>query len=137
MEIKSIKLQEIAEALNSLNEKEKLEYIIELGTELNESVEKKPEYSIDSCTTEAYIKISEKEGKLFLEGTADSLVVKGYINILKQAINEQPKDYAKKDFEKDMKKFLNETKLEVYLAPNRASVFGNMIQHIKQKVKKL
>lgn len=135
MTIKSEKLQELGNALNMLNEKEKLEFVIELGNELEELSEKKSEYKISGCTSEAYIKIIENNEKLILKGNADSIIVKGYIEILRQTVDGQTKKYIEKDFEKDIKEFLEETKLDLNMLPSRANAFGNMIQHIITKTK--
>ena len=132
-------LLELQEEMMLLNSREKLEYILELGKELeplslNEQTE---ENKIKGCTSKAYIKLNLQNEKIILEGTADSLIVRGYIQIMKKAVNEQTKEYVQNEFYKDINKFIDKTKLDLNMLPSRVNAFGSMVQHILKKSNEL
>ncbi|MCF7866956.1 SufE family protein [Candidatus Woesearchaeota archaeon] len=128
-------LKELEEEMLLLNEQERFEYIIDLGKELKKipNSEKNEKNKISGCTSEAYIKIEKSNNKIDLQGDADSIIVKGYINILKKILNNKTQEYVENEFENDIKKFIEKTKLNLDMLPSRANAFGNMIKHIKDK----
>ncbi len=119
------------------NKEEKLKYIIELGKELadfpkEEIVEKN---KVMGCVSNVYITTSFNNG-IFYSATSSSLIVKGYLVILLNALNGlSAKDVIRS--EKIIEEFVIKNDLNSSIVPSRANVIGNIFLKIKEKANEL
>jgi cysteine desulfuration protein SufE len=128
--------KEVTEDLNNIpDQKEKLEYLMDIGKESNEL---KEEYRIEEnlvpgCISKVYIRCIKENEILFFEGFADSLIVKGYVRILCSAFSGiSQKEFMEKGKEY-IERFVKESKIVENLLPSRANVFGNVFSMMQKK----
>jgi cysteine desulfuration protein SufE len=135
------KLADIAEAFKeTINEQEKLGVIIGLGEEVTQAdrhtftaADKVP-----GCVSDVYVHahITETGTVHFTTFTA-SLIIKGYVAILFAALQDQ-KPATILQSEKIIKKFLEETKIElISVVPSRTNSFSRLYEHMKKKTEEL
>ena len=122
--------------LSDLDKKEILEFLVELGRDLETYPEnlRTEERKVPGCVSGVYVYIKKEKDKIFLKGESNSLIVRGYITILIRALNGlsvfqivQAKD--------DIEEFVKSTGLNVSMVASRASAFGNILKFIVEKIK--
>ena len=130
-------LEKTSEELNlakEIDRNEMYKYLMEFGDSLEELPETKKtdENFVKGCTSNVYINTEERNGRMFHTGSADSLIVKGYLAILLKAISGLKKEDIPKT-EALVEKFSEETDIKASLTPSRANAFGNIYKTMKEK----
>ena len=121
-----IKLFNLVEKLKSSDDpRRKYEYILWLGKKLkvpNNSI-LIPEYKVQGCVSEVFVKATMQDGKLYWEGYSDALITKGLLAFLIIGLNElTPKEVVEIN-----NKFIEETGLKASLTPSRSNGFLNIL----------
>ena len=110
---------------NSNDPKRKYEYILWLGKKLrvpNNNI-LIPQYKVQGCVSEVFVKASFQEGKLYWEGYSDALITRGLLAFLISGMNElTPKEVVNID-----SKFIEDTGLKASLTPSRSNGFLNIL----------
>lgn len=125
------KVEEIKEDLDFFeDELAKYEYIIDLGKKLNPLDEKHqiPANLVHGCTSQVWLIVEEKDGKLYFHGTSDAIIVKGLVYMILEIFSGASIDELK---EVDMD-IVHELKLAEVITPNRQSGVIGMIRKIKE-----
>ena len=131
-------LDELTEIVELLEDKKQvLEFVIEQG----ESLERFPENKmleknlVKGCNSPVFIDLTVVDGKVNYLGFSDSLIIKGYMSIMLNALNGlAPKDVLLS--EKIFEDFLQKTKLNISLISTRANAFGSIYKKILDLAKK-
>lgn len=108
---------------------QRYEYIIELGKSLPNmaSENKTDDKLIKGCQSQVWLKVSEKNGKLFFEGDSDAILPRGIVALLIRIYSGQPiNDILKSDTD-----FIKKIGLQEFLSPTRANGLLAMINQIK------
>lgn len=132
------KLEEYAGDLEILNDRDSFEYIIELGkSSPGLSSEKKSEANIiKGCTSNAFLVTEIKNGSIYFQGDADSIIVKGYLRIIAEGLsNLTPKELLE-NIDLWISEFLKRTKLNLSMLPSRSNAFTSMISKMKEEAKR-
>lgn len=125
------KVEEIKEDLDFFeDELSKYEYIIDLGKKLEPLDEKYqiPANLVHGCTSQVWLIVEEKDGKLYFHGTSDAIIVKGLVYMILEIFSGASIDELK---EVDMD-IVHELKLAEVITPNRQSGVIGMIKKIKE-----
>lgn len=138
--IKDVKnyLNELQESFDFCeNKEEKLEQIIEMGSEIGEFPEDKilPENKVSGCVSNVYIYTEFDDGIKFY-ATSSSLIVKGYLVILLSALNGINKNDLI-EAEKLLEDFVIKNDLNKSIVPSRANVIGNIFSLMKKQASEL
>jgi len=130
-----MQLDEITETISGLTKREKLEFLIELGSELDElESEKRTEaIKVPGCVSGVYISVEEKEGKYYFKGFSEALIVKGFLKIVLDNITGKTKDEILA-FENELISFVEKNGLAESMISSRANAFGNIFSYIKVKI---
>ncbi|MCB9362574.1 SufE family protein [Candidatus Woesearchaeota archaeon] len=119
------------------NQREMLEYLIEIGKEL-------PDFPVDfmeqhnevpGCVSKVYIIVSKDETGIHVRGTANALIVKGYLAILFEALEGASPQEILEEGDALIGAFVEASGLNVSMVASRANAFANVFRFIKQKVK--
>ncbi|MFT4250304.1 MAG: SufE family protein [Candidatus Woesearchaeota archaeon] len=131
-------LTEIQEDLQTLSARERFIYLIELGEELPEYPEeyKTKKFEVQGCQSHAYIRATTNNNKIQLQGFANAKVVRGYIYILLQALNNKSAQEILAS-KQQINSFIQQTGLNTTTQTSRADAFSNLYNHIQQEVRKL
>ena len=122
-------LSELIEDFKSIDDRmERLEYVFDLASELNElpTSEWDDSTRITGCQSEAHVRVDIEEESVRLYSGADSKLVQGLMGILTIAIDQQPVETARAltpDFAVEMG-ILNS------LSPSRSNGFRNMFDKV-------
>jgi len=131
-------LQPLITTLKELpSQHEKLQELIRYGEELKPlpEEEKQSSQKVKGCVSNVYITTHYKEGKLYFTGWADSLIVRGYVTILTQALSGlTPEEILRT--EEDINEFIKETKINTSTIPSRANAFATIYHHMKEQAEK-
>lgn len=119
------------------NKEEKIELIIEMGKELapfpKEQITEKNK--VNGCVSNVYI-YSELNDGIKIYSTSNSLIVKGYLVILINALNGlKPIDVIKS--KELIEEFVKKNDLNTSIVPSRANVIGNIFDKIKEQANEL
>lgn len=130
------KLQKIIDEFNELEDnEEKYELLMEYGEQL-EGVKKEDRITynlVPGCMSVVYITAEIKDDKIFLHGEADSLLVKGLVQVLIQGLN----GMNVKEFMSLDESFLTTFGLTNTLTPSRSNASKNIFLKIKEQVRAL
>ena len=130
-----IKLFNLVEKLKSSDDpRRKYEYILWLGKKLkvpNNSI-LIPEYKVQGCVSEVFVKATMQDGKLYWEGHSDALITKGLLAFLISGLN----DLTPKEVVDINNKFIEETGLKTSLTPSRSNGFLNILLKMKSLANK-
>ena len=130
-----IKLFNLVEKLKSSDDpRRKYEYILWLGKKLkvpNNSI-LIPEYKVQGCVSEVFVKATMQDGKLYWEGYSDALITKGLLAFLISGLN----DLTPKEVVDINNKFIEETGLKTSLTPSRSNGFLNILLKMKSLANK-
>lgn len=112
------------------DELQKYDYIIDLGKKLepineDEKIEKN---LVQGCTSQVWLVPKIEDGKLFLSGTSDAIIVKGLVYIILQIFNERTLEEIN-SFDINI---LSELGLTEIITPNRQSGVQGMIKKIME-----
>lgn len=112
------------------DELQKYEYIIDLGKKLEALDEKykTPENIVHGCTSQVWLISEKKDGKLYLKGTSDAIIVKGLIYIILEIFSGEEIETLK-NINMDI---VYELGLSEVITPNRQSGVIGMIKKIKE-----
>ena len=125
-------LYKLVEKLKNADDpKRKYEFILWLGKKLKvpSSSILVPEYKVQGCVSEVFVKASFQEGKLYWEGYSDALITKGLLAFLINGMNElTPEEVVSLN-----SKFIEETGLKASLTPSRSNGFLNILLKMKSQ----
>lgn len=130
------KLQKIIDEFNELEDnEEKYELLMEYGEKLAgvRAEDKQTINLVPGCISVVYIKTEIKDGKVEIYGEADSLLVKGLVQILVEGLNGMNVN----DFTKLDEEFLTAFGLNNTLTPSRNNASKNIFLKIKEQVQKI
>lgn len=119
------------------NKEEKMELIIDMGKELKEFPKSQiiPKNKVMGCVSNVYIYSKNNDG-VEIYSTSSSLIVKGYLVILINALNGlKPIDVIKS--KKLIEEFVKKNGLNTSIVPSRANVIGNIFDKIKEQANEL
>ncbi len=130
-------LENTAEEINyakDIDRNEMYKYLISFGDKLNEisDEEKIDENFVKGCTSNVYISAKHENRRVYYTGSADSVIVKGYLSILIIALS----GLESKDIESTedvIEKFAEKIDIKSSLTPSRANAFGNIYKTMKNK----
>lgn len=124
-------LDELAEELNILDQEELMEMLIELGKELPDLEEdyKLDENKVQGCMSEVWIVTKIVDDEVYLFGDSSSMIVKGYVAILVNALSGLKVSDILKTKEK-ISAFLDSTNINSNMTASRADAFSNIYNHI-------
>lgn len=126
-------LTELIEDFKSIADRmERLEYVFDLASEVNELPEGEWNDStrIQGCQSEAHVRVDVEDNTVHLYAGADSKLVQGLMGILTIAIDQQPVETAQSltpDFAVEMG-ILNS------LSPSRSNGFRNMFDKVMKEL---
>ncbi|MGA0331186.1 MAG: SufE family protein [Candidatus Poseidoniaceae archaeon] len=126
-------LTELIEDFKSIADRmERLEYVFDLASEVNELPETEWNDStrIQGCQSEAHVRVNVEDNTVHLYAGADSKLVQGLMGILTIAIDQQPVETARlltPDFAVEMG-ILNS------LSPSRSNGFRNMFDKVMKEL---
>ena len=126
-------LTELIEDFKSIADRmERLEYVFDLASEVNELPEAEWNDStrIQGCQSEAHVRVDVEDNTVHLYAGADSKLVQGLMGILTIAIDQQPVETAQSltpDFSVEMG-ILNS------LSPSRSNGFRNMFDKVMKEL---
>ena len=126
-------LTELIEDFKSIADRmERLEYVFDLASEVNElpEVEWNDSTRIQGCQSEAHVRVDVENNTVHLYAGADSKLVQGLMGILTIAIDQQPVETAQSltpDFAVEMG-ILNS------LSPSRSNGFRNMFDKVMKEL---
>ena len=126
-------LTELIEEFNAIADRmERLEYVFDLASEVNELPEAEWNDStrIQGCQSEAHVRVDVEDNTVHIYAGADSKLVQGLMGILTIAIDQQPVETAQSltpDFAVEMG-ILNS------LSPSRSNGFRNMFDKVMKEL---
>ena len=126
-------LTELIEDFKAIADRmERLEYVFDLASEVNELPEAEWNDStrIQGCQSEAHVRVDVEDNTVHLYAGADSKLVQGLMGILTIAIDQQPVETAQSltpDFAVEMG-ILNS------LSPSRSNGFRNMFDKVMKEL---
>ena len=126
-------LTELIEDFKAIADRmERLEYVFDLASEVNELPEGEWNDStrIQGCQSEAHVRVDVEDNTVHLYAGADSKLVQGLMGILTIAIDQQPVETAQSltpDFAVEMG-ILNS------LSPSRSNGFRNMFDKVMKEL---
>ena len=126
-------LTELIEDFKAIADRmERLEYVFDLASEVNELPESEWNDStrIQGCQSEAHVRVDVEDNTVHLYAGADSKLVQGLMGILTIAIDQQPVETAQSltpDFAVEMG-ILNS------LSPSRSNGFRNMFDKVMKEL---
>ena len=109
---------------------DKYEYLIELGTNLEEypEGEKTEDKFIKGCQSRVWLDSKIEGGKIWFRADSDAIITKGIISLLVSVYSgREPKEVAEDDFG-----FIGQIGLRENLSPTRANGLVSMIARIKE-----
>jgi len=130
------KLQKIIDEFQELEDKEeKYELLMEYGEQLKgvKKEDKTTQNLVPGCMSVVYITAEIKNDKIIIHGEADSLLVKGLVQVLIQGLNGM-------NVEKFLKlddNFISSFGLTNTLTPSRSNASKNIFLKMKEQVKAL
>jgi len=130
------RVEEIKEDLDFFeDELQKYEYIIDLGKKLEplDDEHKIPANLVHGCTSQVWLIVEKKDGKLYFTGTSDAIIVKGLVYMILQIFSGSTIEELK-DTDMDI---VHELKLAEVVTPNRQSGVIGMIKKIKEYANKM
>jgi cysteine desulfuration protein SufE len=112
------------------DELQKYEYIIDLGKKLEEFDEKDktPANIVHGCTSQVWLTLEQKDGKMYFHGTSDAIIVKGLVYMILKIFSDTSIEELK-DIDMDI---VHELKLSEIITPNRQSGVIGMMKKIKE-----
>lgn len=128
-------LDEYTQDFAILDDRERFMYLIELGEELPPYPEeyKTKQYQVSGCQSLVYIALIPEENNITIHGYADAKVVKGYLRILIEALQNKTAKEIVNDTSVDA--FIEDANMNVSTQASRANAFGNMYTFIKEQAK--
>ncbi len=122
-------LEKLADGLRGLPDDLLLEELLIMGAELPPfpDEERLPENLVKGCLSEVFITSHLQDGKVFFHGDADSLVVKGYVYILLEALSGRTPEEIRASRE-TIAAFIKDTRLDLSLTPSRSNAFNSIYQ---------
>ena len=130
------KLLELIEEFKELGDKrERIEYLFEFATEVNELPrdEWTDETRVRGCQSEAHIRLAVENDIVHFESAADAQLVQGLMGILTIAIEGQTTSLVL-ELTPD---FASEMGILTSLSPSRSNGFRNMFDKIQQEVRNI
>lgn len=131
-------LDKIVKPLSVLPQRDRLEFLIELGKELKEL---NNSLIVDSnkvagCISNVYVVALLVDGKVQFKAQADALIVKGYVAILVNALSGLSIDEVLGAREK-IEKFIEDAHVNESLTPSRANAFANVYAFMCKKAREI
>jgi cysteine desulfuration protein SufE len=112
---------------------DKYNYLMDLGNELPliADEDKNTENKVAGCQSASWIKVENKDGKLYFTGDSEAILGKGVISMLLQLLNGQPaEEIAGYDFY-----LIDAIDLSAHLSPTRKIGLESVIKRIKELAK--
>ncbi|MFT4310913.1 MAG: SufE family protein [Candidatus Woesearchaeota archaeon] len=124
-------LQDIQETLLALTPQEKMEYMLELGSNLTDDISLfTQEDKVQGCMSTVYIKAVQQDNTLHWYGYADALIVKGYVYIILQTCKDKSPSWIVEHVAQHIHAFVEATNIQQSLTPNRANALANIVQKV-------
>jgi len=127
-------LKEKERELNFLDGEEKYTAIMDFGDEIpvieNHLITE--QNKVPGCVSGVYISHEFIDGRIYFKGRSDSVIVKGYLSLLIQALS----GLTSKDIENTeqcIETFVEKTNISKSLTPSRANALGNIFKMMKEK----
>jgi len=112
---------------------DKYNYIMDMGKDLPliPETEKNEKTKVEGCQSASWLKVEEKNGKLYFKGDSESILGKGVISMLLNLINGQrAEEIANYDFY-----LIEAIDLPNHLSPTRKMGLESVIKRIKELTK--
>jgi len=112
---------------------DKYNYIMDLGSELPmlPDEDKNPQNKVEGCQSASWLKVTEKDGKLYFKGDSEAILGKGVISMLLNLLNGMPaKDIAGYDFD-----LVYKIDLPNHLSPTRKMGLEAIMKRITELAK--
>ena len=125
---------EVINAFEALpDRRSKLEYLIELGEalECDDSIAV-PENRIEGCVSTVYLSGTMVEGMIRFTGWADSLIVRGFVKVLCDALSDMPPATIVHESESVVDEFVKRTGINFSMVESRANTFGNLFARMRR-----
>ncbi len=123
--------QEVVEEFSFFDDwMEKYEYLIELGKQVPEIEDayKTPEYRIQGCQSQVWLRAEERDGRVYYCADSDALITKGLISLLVRVFSGQPAS----DIATARLDFLDQIGLQEHLSATRKNGLAAMVKRMKQ-----
>ena len=116
--------------LSCENKREMLEWLMAYGKQLPPYPEEymQDQYKVDGCISNVYIAAQENEGKLYFFGRSDSLIVRGYVRIVVEALSNLEKT-SFSEVKKALQELIESTGIAQSAVPSRQNAFANVLEH--------
>lgn len=130
---------EVLEELEELEEREKMRFLIDLAEDMVEMNERDrtEDKKVLGCVSDVYVSGElGDEGMLVWDVYSGSLLVKGFLAILKDVFDEvSPEVFL--EAEDILVEFVENSNLAVSLVPSRANALGNIYLKMKERAEEL
>ena len=108
---------------------DRYQYLVDLGGELEglSADEKNDDTLIKGCQSQVWLVCDEQEGRLYLRGESDAIIVKGIVALLINMMSGcTAEEVVKYDFG-----FLDKIGLKEHLSPTRSNGLVSMVEKMK------
>ncbi|WP_238565829.1 SufE family protein [Spirochaeta lutea] len=121
--------------LSSMDQMEMYRFLTEQGGNLPalEESERTDENFVQGCVSNVYVSHGVQDGRIRYRGSSDSLIVRGYLAILIEALSGLTLDDVLEQSRVLVEEFAEKTNIRATLTPNRANAFGNIYQLMYDK----
>jgi cysteine desulfuration protein SufE len=128
-------LNEYVKDVQILTDRERFVYLIELGEDIGEypKDKKMSKYEVPGCTSLVYIYLTQEQEKIRIHAYAEAKVVRGYIRILRDALNNNTAQEIIDDT--SVPQFIKDAQMNVSTQVSRSNAFGNLYEFIKKQAK--
>ncbi len=127
-----IYLHKMQQALASFTDKRKqLEWLVDYGKHLkvDQSIIKE-EHKVQGCISGVYITGKIINNRMHFEGTSTSVIIKGYVAIVLNAMNDLPVEDVEKGLA-HISHFAQETGLTQSVVPSRQNTIAHILEHMR------
>jgi cysteine desulfuration protein SufE len=121
--------------LASMDQMEMYRFLTEQGNDMPQvsEDEKTEENFVQGCVSNVYVAHQIEGDRIWYRGSADSLIVRGYLSVLIKALSGLPLDDLLSYSRKLIEDFSEQTNIRATLTPSRANAFGNIYQLMYDK----
>lgn len=131
-------LHDLELALSSCSKYDFLQDLIEFGSDYQLpasklSALKQESHLVSACTSTVYMRLSVKNGLIHIEGFADALIIKGFVKIIVESLQ----NTAVTDWQENkshLLTFMKRTGIDQSFLATRANSFANIIEFCEQKL---
>ena len=111
----------------------KLEHLIEIGEDLEYPTQRMTDENlVPGCVSKVWIAGDLKDDRMYYQGFADALIVRGFVQILVRGLSGHTPEEIVEEAPAHVRAFLDQTGLDVSLIESRANTFGNVFERMKR-----